>query len=105
MTPLVIPYFSEPFVPDPGYPLAFGNAYPNPFEGFTTIRYSVPHPMQVRVSVFDLLGREVERLVDSHQDPGIYSVLFEPGDLPTGVYLYRIQMDHFSVTRRMALVR
>ena len=79
--------------------------HPNPFSETTTIRYSVPHPMHIRLRVYDVLGREVATLVDERQGSGIYEVPFEANNLPGGVYFYRITLDHLRFTRRMAIVR
>ena len=86
-------------------PLGFAQNYPNPFSASTTIRYSLPQPMYVRLNVFDVLGRAVATLVDEQQRGGIYEVPFEAENLPGGVYLYRLQLDFLSFTKTMTLVR
>ncbi len=90
--------------PQPG-PLGFAQNYPNPFSISTTIRYSLPQAMRIRLRVFDVLGRAVATLVDEQQEGGIYEVPFEAGDLPGGVYFYRIEMDHLRFTKPMMLAR
>ena len=85
--------------------LSFGHSYPNPFASTTTLRYAVPKTMRVRLSVHDLLGREVALLVDATKDAGEYEALFDAGNLPAGLYLARIQFDHLSFTQHMLLVR
>jgi hypothetical protein len=92
-------------VPLPTYSLGFAENYPNPFSVATTIRYSLPQPMQVRLAVYDVLGREVAVLADQAQAAGIYAVDFEAGGLPAGVYLYRIELDHLRFSKTMILVR
>ena len=52
-----------------------------------------------------MLGRKVALLVDQRQAPGIYDVPFEAGDLPTGVYFYRLQLDFLRFTRKMILMQ
>ena len=91
--------------PAPTYGLGFGQNFPNPFSRATTIRYSLPKPMHVRLRVFDVLGREVVTLIDAQQQRGLYEVPFEAGDLPGGVYFYRIKMDHLRFTKPMMLAR
>ena len=86
-------------------PLGFVQNYPNPFSISTTIRYSLPQPMHVRLTVFDVLGREVAALVDEQLQGGLYEVPFEAGDLPAGLYFYQIEMDHLRFTKPMMLVR
>jgi hypothetical protein len=90
--------------PQPQPVLGFAQAYPNPFSANTTIRYRLPQTMHVRLAVYDVLGREVALLVDEPQEGGTYEVPFEGADLPPGVYLYRIAMDHLRFTRTMTLL-
>ncbi|ARA94136.1 hypothetical protein AWN76_013885 [Rhodothermaceae bacterium RA] len=72
--------------------LTLVGSYPNPFNPRATIRYGLPEAGSVRLAVYDLLGREVTVLVDGMQVAGWYNVAFEAGTLPTGVYLYRVQL-------------
>ncbi|MEM1096415.1 MAG: T9SS type A sorting domain-containing protein [Bacteroidota bacterium] len=101
---------SEPEVeqPDPdalGYYLLRQN-YPEPFNQQTTIRYEVIDTVPVTLTVYDLLGRRVRTLVDGMQSAGVYDVVFEAGDLPTGLYFYRLEAaGYVSITRRMTLQR
>lgn len=81
--------------------LGFDQNFPNPFLQSTTIRYSLPQSMRVRLAVYDVLGREVALLVDAQQDAGIYTVEFDAGELPAGLYLARIELDHLRFTKRM----
>ncbi|MFK7846753.1 MAG: T9SS type A sorting domain-containing protein [Rhodothermales bacterium] len=85
--------------------LGFSENFPNPFAESTTLRYSLPQSMQVRLAVFDMLGREVEVLVEQQQDAGLYTINFEAGTLPSGIYLARIELDHLRFTKRMVLAR
>ncbi len=85
--------------------LGFKQNYPNPFSASTNLSYSLPKPMQVKLAVYDILGREVKLLVDAHQEAGIYNLKFDAGNLPAGVYLARIELDHLRFTKRMLLVR
>ncbi|CAN0499061.1 unnamed protein product, partial [Laminaria digitata] len=89
----------------PRFILGFDANFPNPFAQSTNFRYSLPQPMQVRLAVFDMLGREVAMLVDQQQEAGIYTVNFEAGTLPSGIYLARIELDHLRFTKRMVLAR
>ncbi len=92
------PVASENFV------LGFDQNFPNPFTQSTTIRYSLPQSMQVRLAVFDILGREVAVLVQERQDAGIYSVEFDAGVLPAGVYLARLEANVLQFTKRILKV-
>jgi hypothetical protein len=79
--------------------------YPNPFNPNTTIRYSVATHGRASLRVYDLLGCEVAVLVDDMRYPGEYSVTWKPGDLPSGVYFYRLTTAAGSTARRMLLVK
>ncbi|RMH63791.1 MAG: T9SS C-terminal target domain-containing protein [Bacteroidetes bacterium] len=79
--------------------------YPNPFNPVTTIEYSIPAVEQVKLSVFDVLGREVAVLVDGSQTPGAYTVTFDASSLPSGLYLYRLEAGSQSIVRSMMLLK
>ena len=80
--------------------LGFDQNFPNPFRGKTTLRYSLPKTMQVRLSIYNLLGREIEVLVADTQEPGIYSLEFDGSQLPAGIYYARFQVDHLQFTKK-----
>jgi hypothetical protein len=87
-----------------GFSLA--NNYPNPFNPSTTISYTVASTDYIRLNVYDLRGRHIERLVSAVKTPGTYSVNFDAGDLPGGVYLYELQVGNASKQiKKMALVK
>jgi hypothetical protein len=91
----------------PDAPQAFalrGNA-PNPFRRGTTIRYALPEKADVRLVVYDLLGRRVATLADGLQRAGRHRVRFEAADMPGGVYVYRLRSGDFTETRTMTVVR
>ncbi len=86
--------------------------YPNPFNPTTTIGYALPQESQVKLTVYNLLGQEVRSLVSGGQGAGLHSVGFSAGDLPSGVYFYRLQassqLNHgstFSDVRRMIFLK
>ena len=81
-------------------------AYPNPFNPQTTIRYSVPQTMTVRIAVSDALGREVALLVDGNQvQAGSHSLLFDASALPSGTYLVRLETELGTETRQIVLLK
>jgi len=81
-------------------------AYPNPFNPETRITYDVRDAGHVALCVFDILGREVARLVDSEQPRGRYNVSFNAKDLPSGLYFYRIDIGgQFTSTQKMLLLK
>jgi hypothetical protein len=79
--------------------------YPNPFNPSTEIKYQIPKVSHVVFKVFDLLGREVAKLVDEMQDAGIKSVTFNASGLVSGVYLYRLQAGDFVSVKKMIVMK
>ncbi len=71
--------------------------YPNPFNATTAIRYTIATPGYVTLKVFDLTGREVANLVSQKKPAGEYKVQWNPANLPSGVYFYRLQMIDSAV--------
>ena len=88
----------------PTYVLGFAENFPNPFSQSTTIRYSLPAEVHVRLQVYDALGRQVATLVNERQGKGVYERHFDGGHLPDGVYFLRLYVDAYSFTR-MRLVQ
>ena len=79
--------------------------YPNPFNPTTKIQYSIPKSGLVKLVVFDMLGREVETLVNENQTPGTYEVLLDAGRNSSGVYFYRLTTNSFNETKWMLLIK
>lgn len=84
--------------------------YPNPFNPSTTIRYKLEQPGQVRLSIFDITGREVMRVMDQYQVGGSYSVTWNGRDeagqqLASGVYFARLNVNGAFSTMRMMLAK
>ncbi|QXD14413.1 T9SS type A sorting domain-containing protein [Rhodocaloribacter litoris] len=80
-------------------------AYPNPFNPEVTIHYALPQEGRVRLRVFDMLGRQVAMLVDEVQQAGQHRVRFVASELPSGVYLYRIEAAGQTKTERLILLK
>jgi hypothetical protein len=78
--------------------------YPNPFKSSTQIEYSIPQSGTVILKVYNLLGQEVTTLVNQEQKPGSYSVTFDASTLASGIYMYRIEVNGFYLTKKMVLV-
>lgn len=93
------------------------NNYPNPFNNSTNISYIVPlsslteksNPIYVQLKVYDLLGNEIETLVDDIQEPGLYNVTFpingSTSGLSSGIYFYRLELEGKFETRKMVYIR
>ena len=79
--------------------------YPNPFNPTTTVRFSVPEAAQVRLVVYDVLGRQVRVLVDGTVSAGVHAVQFEARGLSSGMYLYRLETPQGSFVQMMQLVK
>ncbi|RPH91987.1 MAG: T9SS C-terminal target domain-containing protein, partial [Calditrichaeota bacterium] len=80
--------------------------YPNPFNPTTQITYSLPRTSEVKLQVFDMLGRDVATLVDGVQLQGEHTVSFQAGDLPSGIYFCKLQSgNQFTDMKKMMLVR
>jgi hypothetical protein len=84
---------------------ALAQNYPNPFNPVTTIAFSIPSSEVVTLRVYDTLGREVATLVDGLMPAGQHEVRFEAGDLPSGMYVYRLETNGFNQSKKLVLLR
>ena len=86
------------------------SAFPNPFNPVTTLRYDLPEDNFVMITVYDMLGREIAKLVNTTQEAGFKSVQWDATDsmgrpVSAGVYLYQIQAGKFVQTKKMVLLK
>lgn len=79
--------------------------YPNPFNPATRIQYSVSSRQFVTLKVYNLLGKEVATLVNENKEAGNYSINFDASNLPSGVYIYKLQAGEFTQSKKMTLVK
>lgn len=79
--------------------------YPNPFNPTTTIRYTLASASDVKLTVFDMFGREIETLVNSSVPAGTYEVVFDASKLSSGIYFYRLIAGKFTKTKEMLLIK
>ncbi len=77
--------------------------YPNPFNGTTLIKFSIEENNFVQIKVFDILGREVETLISEYLSPGIYSKIFSPKNISSGVYFYQLKIEGKIITTQKML--
>jgi len=91
---------------------ALHSNYPNPFNPSTTIKYSIPvadaynaSTTNVTLNIYDILGREVETLVNEKQSPGNYEVVFNAANLTSGTYFYRLISGNNVKTMKMILLK
>ncbi|MCH6574234.1 MAG: T9SS type A sorting domain-containing protein, partial [Bacteroidetes bacterium] len=79
--------------------------YPNPFNPSTRIKYSIPQSSNVVIKVFDILGNEIETLVNEQMSVGTYEITWYAGQLPSGVYFYQLKAGSYIETKKMILLR
>jgi hypothetical protein len=80
--------------------------YPNPFNPITKISYDIPQNSIVKLTIYDILGREVIKLVNNEfKQPGRYVVEFNATNLASGVYFYRVEANDFTDSKKMVLVK
>lgn len=77
--------------------------YPNPFNPSTTIRFEIPFASFVSLKIFDILGREIESLVNEQKDPGSYDIPWNAKDFSSGIYFYQLKTDGFARTKKLIL--
>jgi len=79
--------------------------YPNPFNPITTIDYEMPQNGYVNVSIYNIKGELVEKLVDDYNTSGKYSIQWNPKNVSSGQYFYQISVDGFVQTKKMVLLK
>jgi photosystem II stability/assembly factor-like uncharacterized protein len=84
--------------------LLFQN-FPNPFNPATTIYYNLPAAEHVKLSVYDILGREVAELINENQQSGKHNAVWNASSFPSGVYFYKLSAGEYSKTRKMVLLK
>jgi hypothetical protein len=79
--------------------------YPNPFNPSTTFRYSIPTQSKVIIKVYDVIGNEIETLMDEQKSVGTYELTWNAENLPSGVYFYQLKAGDYISTKKMVLLR
>jgi hypothetical protein len=79
--------------------------YPNTFNPTTKISFSIPQKSQIKLKVFDVLGREITNLADGVYEIGKYEVTFDASKLPSGVYFYNLTTGSNSISKKMLLIK
>ena len=79
--------------------------YPNPFNPTTNIKYDVPKGTYVTLSIYDILGREIEKLVNGYMQPGSYQVEWNASNYASGTYFYRFESDAYNQVKKMSLIK
>jgi len=79
--------------------------HPNPFNPVTNIKFELPKSTQIKLTLFDVLGREVATLVKDQLSPGTYDFKWDGSNYPSGVYFYRLEAGDYVETRKMILLK
>jgi hypothetical protein len=79
--------------------------FPNPFNPSTTFNYSLKNAGDVQIEIFDASGKEIKKIVDGYRAAGSYQVNFSAGNLPSGIYYYKISTPQFVQTKKMILLK
>jgi hypothetical protein len=87
--------------------------YPNPFNPSTKIKFDIPdfplmkgvRGMTARLTIYDILGREITTLVNAQLQPGSYEVTWDASDKPSGVYFYELITDSYKMTKKMLMIK
>ena len=79
--------------------------YPNPFNPSTAIKYQIPNSSFVSLKVYDILGNEVETLVNEIKTAGSYEVKFNGSNLSSGIYFYQLKTNNYIATKKFMLFK
>ncbi|MFZ4590839.1 MAG: T9SS type A sorting domain-containing protein, partial [Ignavibacteria bacterium] len=81
--------------------------YPNPFNPVTKIKFDIPNIRQsvVTLKIFDVMGREVQTLVNESLQPGTYETTFDGSNLTSGVYFYQLTSGNYKETKKLLLLK
>ncbi len=82
-----------------------GDPYPNPFNPVVNIVYDIPNDCNLELSVFDMRGRLVDRLISGYVEAGYYEIRWNAGTLASGIYFLRMKTPEIILTRKMVLAK
>jgi len=85
--------------------ICFSQNYPNPFNASTTINYSLSYPGNVKIIIYDILGRKVSTLVDKYQPAGYHQAIWRADDFASGMYFYKLQAGDYNETKKLLLLK
>ena len=80
-------------------------SYPNPFNPTTTLSYQLPEAGRVHLAIYDISGRQVADLIDGWREAGSHGVTFDASNLPSGIYIARLQAGNVSTSQKLVLVK
>ena len=79
--------------------------YPNPFNPTTTIKFSIPEAGYVKLTIYNILAQEIKTLINESKEAGVHTVNFNASDLNSGLYIYKLEANGLTQTRKMTLVK
>ena len=79
--------------------------YPNPFNPNTTIKFDIPRQSYTKLIIYDILGREVTKLIDEKLDAGSYDITWDAASYASGTYIYKIEAGDYTSVKKMILVK
>lgn len=99
--------FSNTVEVDLGSPTKFELSpnYPNPFNPTTTIRFSLPEASDVKLTIYNILGQEVQTLINGEMAAGIHTIDFGAQNLSSGIYIYKLEAGSFIQTKKMTVLK
>jgi hypothetical protein len=81
------------------------DAYPNPFNPITKIKFAIPKESKVNLSVYNMLGEKVKELVNNYLTRGFYEIDFDASELTSGIYIYKIETNNFTDVKKLMVVK
>jgi hypothetical protein len=79
--------------------------YPNPFNPTTTIKFSIPEAGYVKLTLYNILAQEIKTLINESKEAGVHTINFNASDLNSGLYIYKLEVNGLTQTRKMTLVK
>ncbi len=79
--------------------------YPNPFNPATKIQFALPDDAFTEIVIYDLLGKEIEKIVNEQLDAGTYETIWNAGDFPSGIYYYKLSAGDYTETKKMVFLK
>ena len=79
--------------------------YPNPFNPVTTIRYELPIQTEVKLAIYNIMGQEMAELVNGKLAAGEYEIIWNAGNLPSGIYFYRLETTRKQITKKLVVLK
>jgi hypothetical protein len=79
--------------------------FPNPYNLSTTIQFHLPKESEISIDLYNVLGEKMQTLVNGIYSKGIYSINFSSGELSSGIYLYKMQTEKTSLTKKLIIIK